>query len=371
MTSIHPALRRLGLSLAAPLLALVVAIVVTSLVLLAVGDPVGDVWGTMFSVPKPRVLSSIVNNAIVYYIAAIAVAIGFRMNLFNIGVEGQYRVATFVAALVAGQAFLPGILNVVLAILVAMLAGGLWAAVPALLKVYKGVSEVIATIMLNAIALGVVAYGLKRFGQREAGSNTRTTTTIPESSQLDGLQLIPGSPRPVYTLVVLAVLAGLAYWFVLGRTRVGFDLRATGQSETAAVASGVKVRRTVVGAMVASGAVAGLIGMPALFGADHAYGDNFQAGLGFLGIGIALLGRNHPVGIAFAALLWSYLDKQSDSLQVKDISPEIVGITTAVILLAVVIAYEIVRRLERRLEQADVARQLPDQPAPTNAGATA
>ena len=88
MTSIHPALRRLGLSLAAPLLALVVAIVVTSLVLLAVGDPVGDVWGTMFSVPKPRVLSSIVNNAIVYYIAAIAVAIGFRMNLFNIGVEG-------------------------------------------------------------------------------------------------------------------------------------------------------------------------------------------------------------------------------------------------------------------------------------------
>ena len=99
--------------------------VLTSIVLLALGNSVGPVWQVFLSSPMPGVTEAIINDTAVLYLSGVAVAIGFRMNLFNIGVEGQYRVATFVAALVAGQAFLPGILNVVLAILVAMLAGGL------------------------------------------------------------------------------------------------------------------------------------------------------------------------------------------------------------------------------------------------------
>ena len=95
---------------------------------------------------------------------------------------------------------------------------------------------------------------------------------------------------------------------MLGRTRFGFDLRATGRSESAAVASGVNVQRMVVIAMLLSGAVAGLVGMPQLLGASYSYSLDFPAGLGFTGIAIALLGRNHPIGIAFGALLWAYLD---------------------------------------------------------------
>ena len=121
---------------------------------------------------------------------------------------------------------------------------------------------------------------------------------------------------------------------------------------------------------VALGAVAGLIGMPAFFGADHSYGLNFQEGVGFIGIGIALLGRNHPVGIAFAALLWSWLEKASDGLQLRaDVSPALVFIIQGVILLAVVIAYEVVARFERRLEQKQVTRQL--DASVTTEGATA
>ncbi len=351
--------RRIGLSIAAPILALLVAFALTSLVLMALGDPVRDVWITILSKPRPRQITNIVNGAIVLYLSAIAVAVGFRMNLFNIGVDGQYRVASFAAAVFAGQAWLPGWLNIIVAILVAMVAGGFWASIAAYLKVTRGVSEVISTIMLNAIATGLVSWLLLKVAVRKKGSNAISTQVIPESSQLEGWKLIPGASNRIYTLLVLAVLVGFLYWFVLGKTRFGFDLRATGRSESAAVASGVKVKRMVMTSMIASGALAGLVGMPLLFGQDHSYGTTFQAGLGFAGIGIALLGRNHPVGIAFAALLWSFLDTQANALQIRaGVASELVYIIQGIILFAVVIAYEGVRRLDLRLEQQKVAREL-------------
>ncbi len=351
--------RSLLLTLAAPVLALVVAFVVTSLILVAAGDPVGTVWQTLLTPPRPRNVVNILNNASVYYLSAIAVAVGFKMNLFNIGVDGQYRIATFAAAVFAGHGWLPGPLNILVALVIAMAVGGLWAGIAAWLKVKRGVSEVISTIMLNAISAGLVGWGLRQVGSRQEGGNTISTTEIPVSSQLDGLQIVPGAANKVYTLALLAVIVGVVYWVVLNKTRFGFDLRATGQSETAAVASGVKVPRMVMGAMIASGALAGLIGMPAFFGSDHAYGLNFQGGIGFIGIGIALLGRNHPLGIAFAALLWAFLDRTSDSLQLQaGVAPQLVFIIQGVILFAVVIAYEVIRRLDKRMEQTQVAKTL-------------
>ena len=371
MNRLNP--RRILLGLAAPVLALVVAFVITSLILALFGDPVGDVWKTILHVPKPRQTVQIVNAATVYYLSAVAVAVGFRMNLFNIGVDGQYRVAVFAAAVFAGQAWLPGWLNILASIVVAMVAGGLWASIAAYLKVKRGVSEVISTIMLNAIATGVVSWLLLKVADRQEGSNAVNTTQIPDSSQLQGLKLVPGATNRVYTLIALAILVGVAYWFVLGKTRFGFDLRATGRSETAAVASGVKVPRMVMTAMIASGALAGLIGMPLLFGQDHNYGTTFQSGLGFAGIAIALLGRNNAVGIAFASVLWAFLDIQSNALQITaGVAQEIVFIIQGVILFAVVIAYELIRRTDKRLEQQRVSRELAAQPkAPATEGAPA
>ncbi len=367
-------LRRIAMSLAAPVLALVVAFAVTSLVLTLFGDPVIDVWKTILHVPKPRQTVQIVNAATVFYLSAIAVAVGFRMNLFNIGVDGQYRVAVFAAAVFAGQAWLPGVFNVAVAIIVAMVAGGLWAGIAAYLKVRRGVSEVISTIMLNAIATGVVSWLFSKVAQRAEGSNSIETKTIPDSSQLEGLKVIPGATNRVFTLIVLAVVVGFLYWFVLGKTRFGFDLRATGRSESAAVASGVKVPRMVMTAMIASGALAGLVGMPQLFGQDHNYGTTIQSGLGFAGIAIALLGRNNAVGIAFASVLWAFLDIQSNALQIGvGVAQEIVFIIQGVILFAVVIAYELIRRTDIRLEQQRVARALAAQrkAAPATEGAQA
>ena len=360
-------LRKLGLSLAAPVLAILVAFMVTSVVLLLAGDPVVEVWTQLLTVPRPRLVVAIINGATVYYLSAVAVAIGFRMNLFNIGVDGQYRVAAFAAAVFAGQGWLPGPLNILVSLLIAVVAGGLWAGIAGWLRVSRGVSEVISTIMLNAIATGLVSYLLFKVADSTAGSNVTNTKLLPTSSRVPGFPLIPGTPNKIYGFILLSMLIGVAYWVVLNKTRFGYDLRATGRSESAAVASGVNVKRMVLTAMLLSGAVAGLVGMPLLFGQDFSYGTTFQPGLGFTGIAIALLGRNNPVGIAFGALLWSYLEQQSNGLQINvGVSSELVFIIQGVIVLAVVIAYEVVRRAGLRMEQRNVASQLDsDQPGYT------
>jgi len=354
-------LKRIAIGAAAPALAIVIAMVITIAILVAAGNSVSGFMSTIFSVPGPRNIVNIINNSSVLFLSALAAAIGFRMNLFNIGVEGQYRVAVFAAAAFAGQGWLPGPLNVAASIVLAVVCGALWAAIAGVLKVTRGVSEVISTIMLNAIAVSLTAYLLRKWGG--IVGNSIQTHAIPKDSWVPGLSLVPGAPNQVLGLVLVAVVAGIGYSVLLNRSRFGFELRATGASATAAVASGIDVRRMVVIAMLISGGIAGLVGLPLLFGDTHSYGTTFQAGLGFSGIAVALLGRNNPVGIAFGSLLFAFLVEQSSLLEINaGISNDIVAITQGVLVLSVVVAYEIVRRYRQAAEQRSVAEQL----APTD-----
>lgn len=366
--------RRLLLALAAPLLAIVFSLLVTSLILMTTGaQPVATLQAMVEYAGRPRTQALIVNSATTYYFAAVAVAVGFRMNLFNIGVDGQYRLAALLAAALGGSLALPKFLHVTVVIVAAMLVGALWAGFAGYLKVRRGVSEVISTIMLNFVATGIIAYLLApgRLAVTTQGSNNLGTKPIPESGQVPGIGLIPNTPLKVYGLIVLAVIVGIAFWFVINRTRFGFDLRATGMNEAAAVASGVDVRKMVVASMVISGAVAGLVGMPQLLGASYTYSLDFPAGLGFTGIAIALLGRNHPVGIAVGALLWGFLDNSAQILNLRDVPVEIVQITQGVIVLSVVVAYELVRRYRVSAVQRDVGRKLSEDPSPGDGGGPA
>jgi general nucleoside transport system permease protein len=354
-----PRLTRITLGIAAPVLALAAAFLITSLVLLIAGDPVGEVWSTILSVPATRNIANIINSATVLYISGLAVAVGFRMNLFNIGVDGQYRIAAFTAAFVAGEAWLPGYLNTLLAIVAAILVGAAWAGIAGVLRASRGVSEVISTIMLNAISTYLVAYLLRKAAVQEQGSNIIATKEIPEGSRIPAFSLSDQAGTTVYGFVFIAILLGIGYWVMLNRTRFGFDLRATGRSETAATASGINTKRMIIYTMLISGGLAGLVGLPILFGAAYSYGSTFQSGLGFAGIAIALLGRNHPIGIALGALLFAFLDEQSNPLQILvGVAPDIVKITQGIIVLTVVIAYEVVRRIGVRIEQRQVAQAL-------------
>jgi simple sugar transport system permease protein len=320
------------------------------------GDDVAAFWSTLVEWPAQRNLVNIVNYGAILYLSGVAAAIGFKMNLFNIGVEGQYRIAGLAAGWIAGAAWLPGYANTALAIVGAMVVGALWAGIAGWLRVSRGVSEVISTIMLNAIAGAMIGYFINKVGVR-TGVDLHTEN-IPKESWVGTIPLL-GAEGGIYGLSLLAVVVGVVYWALLSRTRFGFELRATGLSESAAIASGVNVKRMIVYTMLMSGAVAGLISLPAMFGTVHNYGQSIQAGLGFAGIAVALLGRNNPVGIAAGALIFAFLREKGNLLNIlAGISPEIVAVTQGVIVLSVVIAYEVVRRYRVRLEQATVAEQV-------------
>jgi simple sugar transport system permease protein len=238
-----------------------------------------------------------------------------------------------------------------------MVVGAVSAGIAGLLRVTSGVYEVISTIMLNEIAGLLVGYLIAKVGV--STGNSTQTKGVPKESWIDGITLFDDSPTKLYGLILLAVVAGIGFQVLLNRTTFGFNLRATGISESAAVAAGVDGKRMVVISMLLSGAVAGAIGMPGLCGQAHNYGTSFQLGVGFSGIAVALLGRNNPVGIAFGALIFAYTSEQAGLLNILvQISPEIVAVTQGIIVLAVVIAYEVVRRYKVRLEQATAAAQM-------------
>ncbi|MFD5076061.1 ABC transporter permease [Streptomyces sp. NPDC058371] len=352
---------RVLLALAGPVIALVAAIALTSVVLLASGKSPFEPYSLMLqqaSYSDVQVL--IINQASMYYLAALAVAIGFRMNLFNIGVDGQYRLAAMMTAVVGAHIALPSFLQIPVLMIVAMCTGAFWAGIAGVLKTTRGVSEVVATIMLNAIATSVIGYLTlsDHFGVQLG--NNMTTGIMKKSGWFPGLDL-GESVGEIYGMVFFAVLAGVLYWLVLNRTRFGFDLRATGASESAAAASGVDAKRMVLTAMLISGAVAGLSGLPLLLGDAHTYSLSFPTGLGFTGITIALLGRNSPVGIAFAALLIAFLDKASPALDYATpvaYEKEIATIMQGLIVFAVVISYEAVRVWGLRRQQKRVGEEL-------------
>ena len=204
------------LALAAPVGALIIAALITSIILIVTGHNPLETFGALVDAfSRPRTVVNTINVGATYYLAAVAVAIGFKMNLFNIGVDGQYRLAAFMAAAVGGAAFmtsLPGPLRIVVTIAVAMLVGAAWAGVAALLKATRGVSEVISTIMLNAIATYIIAFLLKPARLGVAEGNNISTAKIDR-----GRVRADHSARPAGRTA--AVFAGLP-----GRDRRG-DLR--------------------------------------------------------------------------------------------------------------------------------------------------
>ncbi|MEW5992588.1 MAG: ABC transporter permease [Chloroflexota bacterium] len=358
-----PRLRGAAYLLVAPAAAAMLALGVAAGILAAAGaDPIATLRDALAYGLRPETLVAVVNKAIPYYLAGIAAAVGFHLRLFNIGIDGQYRLAAFAAAVIGAAVDLPAPLHLAVIVAVALAVGWGWAAIAGLLLVRRGVNVVISTIMLNAVATGIIAWLLApdRLGTLAPGSNNVTTPSIPESGW------IPAIPTPageLNGLIVMALLVGLGYSFVLARTTVGFEVRAMGMAQPAAVVAGIRAPRLALLAMAASGAIAGLVGLPQLLGASHRFGLDFPTGLAFTGLSVAILGRNHPLGVAIGAVVWAFLERSAQVLDLAGISKEIVTILQAVIVLSIVVAYELVRRLRVRQERRAVAVAVEGLPA--------
>lgn len=340
--------------IAAPVAALLLAFVLGAIIIALTTDKSPwFVYRRMYEYGTTSTsMVSIVNRAVPMYISAVAVAIGFKMGLFNIGVEGQYRMAVLFAAWIGALVNLPPILHVTLIIAVAMAVGALWALPPAILKVKRGVHEVISTIMLNSIAIGVGAWLFAEVFAAADNTINPSTKQLPKSAWAPKL-FQPHDADPITGWVVGAIIIGVLYYLLVQRTRFGYDLRSSGMNPTAAKVSGVDPNSMVVRSMLMSGAAAGLVGLPALMSEYHKYSNDLPTGYGFDGISVALVGRNHPVGMALAALLFGFIDRSALVLDLEGIAKEIIVILQAIIVLSVVVAYEVVKRVEeRRIQRA-------------------
>jgi ABC-type uncharacterized transport system permease subunit len=282
-------------------------------------------------------------QSVPYIFAGLAVALGFRAGLFNIGGEGQIGIGWMVAVVV-GFAFtgLPAVIHLPLAIMLGAVAAGLWAAIAGFLKARTGAHEVITTIMLNYVMYRLSDWLL--CGPLEFVQGTCRTQEIAESAYLP--QFL-GHPVTVHWGFVLALAAAaLTSWFLF-RTKWGFELRTVGANPAAARYGGMSVGRTIVLAMFLSGFLAGMAGVVQGLGITHNIALGFQAGYGFDAIALALLGKSHPVGVTAASLLFGMLRAGAARMQsVAGVPPEIVQIVQALVIVFIA-APEIIRVIFR------------------------
>ena len=259
-------------------------------------------------------LSYTLYYATTFIFTGLAVAVALHGGLFNIGGEGQAMMGGLgcsVVALGLGQ-HLSAIVLLPLMVLAAAATGAVWAAVPAALQAWRGSHIVITTIMFNFIASALLAWLLVG-AMKAPGSMSPETAAFAQAAQLPGMHQLLAAlgiawPRtPLNLSVLLALAAALLVSAFLWHSRAGYELRVVGFSPAAAHYGGIRPRGQVVGAMALSGALAGLVGINELAGVQHRLLLDFVAGAGFTGIAVSLIGRNHPLGIVLAALLFGAL----------------------------------------------------------------
>jgi simple sugar transport system permease protein len=329
-----------------PLLALLIAAVVGDLLIISFGQSPADVfrlfidgtWG------NPYGLGQVVYKATTLTFTGLSVALGIRAGLFNIGAESQLAFGGFCAAMM-GLAMpngTPGVIAVLACVVAAAFGGGLVGAVPGALKARFGASEVIVTIMLNFIVLAFLNWVVSaklhvaemlHTPSIRAGSVERLSAFIPS---------LHGSAAN-FTILFALASALLGGWYLF-RTRAGYELRAVGLQPAAAEYGGVKIGGVFIRAMLIAGALAGVGGTNYVLGYKRYYEEGFAAGAGFLGIAVALVGRNHPVGVLLAAFLFATISQ--GGLAVNAIVPkQMVEVLTGVVIIAVATTVPEVQRL--------------------------
>ncbi len=288
-----------------------------------------------------------------YIFGSLAVALGFRAGLFNIGVEGQLFIGAIFAAFVGYSITgLPAIIHIPLAILAGALGGAIWGFIPGWLKVKTGGHEVINTIMLNFIAFRISDWLLSG-PMRRPDSFNPVSPTIQESAMLPRFFESPIRFHLGFFLALVA--AWLVYW-LLFKTKWGFDLRSVGANPKAARYAGMSIMGTTVLAMSLSGALAGLAGTNEVLGLNHNLAMAFSAGYGFDSIALALLGKSHPLGVVLASLLFGTLRNGATRMQVVAQVPiDIITVLQALIL--VFIAAPAIIRTIYRLREPEVEEE--------------
>ncbi len=330
------------------LLALLAALVIGDVLILSFGQSPAIVyrlllegsWGNAWG------FGQVLFKTTTLIFTGLAVAIGLRAGVFNIGAESQLAAGGFMAALTGLllPTGTPAFIGIVLCMLAAALGGGLVGAVPGALKAKFGAHEVIVTIMMNFVVLALLNYIVAAHLHVSETLRTPNVHTGRFARLADLWPAFHGSAANL--VLIIALLLAALLWFLLFRTRSGYELRAVGLQPAAAEYGGIKVGRVWFSTLVLSGAIAGLGGINYVLGYKGYYEEGFAGGAGFLGIAVALVGRNHPMGVILSALLFATLSQ--GGLAIHALVPkDIVDVLQAAVIIAMAVSVPEVRRLLR------------------------
>ena len=352
-----------------PLIAVIFALLVGAIVILLIGENPIFVYKTLFSnaIGNRDGWGNVLFRATPLIFTGLTVAFAFRCGLFNIGGEGQMYIGTFLATWV-GFTFtnLPALILLPLCILTAAAGGAFWAAIPGILKAKTGVHEVIVTIMMNWIASSLTFFLVLKFKAppTEAMVAAGVKQMIPHTKEIAEAARLPrlynifkflNIDFPAYNQVnvsfFIAIGVAILAYYILWKTNLGYEIRAVGYNPLAAEYGGISVGKNIILAMVISGAFAGLVGTNEVMAFKYRWRQELFTGLGFNGIAVALLGKNHPLGVVLAAILFGILNYGGAIVNIYTagrIPRELIMVLQAVIVIFVVISDEVVKRLIRQ-----------------------
>lgn len=319
------------------LLGIIASLAVFSVILLAFGyDPISSIaglasgsFGSTFLASETFVLMA------PFLLAALSFLVAFKARFYNIGVEGQIYIGALFAYLVGSKlGGFPSVAAIPLVLIAAMAGGILWLALPLFMRIKLQVNEIFPTLVMNFIALDVVNW-LTAGPIKDPNSGNLQTPILPRSTWLP--ILIPGTRFNLGILI--AALVAIGTFFVLFKTVLGYEIRASGANPRAAKSGGVDVSRSILTVGLISGGMAGLAGMVVVNGAEHLLAQNFSPGYGYQGIAVAALGAFHPLGALIASIFYSALSIGGESLQssAAAIPIQLIYILQAIIVLSVLI----------------------------------
>lgn len=338
--------RQLLIEMLVPVLAIFTALLIGAIIIMLTGASVTAAYSGLFrgALGDPKAIANTLVESTPYIFAGLAVALGFKCGLFNIGAEGQLAMGSLFAAW-AGVAFagLPMLIHLPLALLLGWLGGAFWGGIAGFLRARTGAHEVITTIMLNYIAIRLTDYIIKGPMKDPAASAPRTAFIAPSAE----LPFLFGADYRLHAGFLLALLAAVVVWWLLNKSTIGFEIRTVGANPSAAQYAGMSITKNFLLAMALSGGLAGLAGASTVLGLEHNLKAAFTAGYGFDSIAVALLARSNPLSIIPAAIFWGALRNGAGLMQLESgISINLINIVQALVIVFVA-ADQIVRWIYR------------------------
>jgi ABC-type uncharacterized transport system permease subunit len=290
-------------------------------------------------------IGTILNKAVPLILTGLAISVVFQTGVFSMGGEGQLYVGAFVGSLVA--VYVPALspwIHLPLILVFAIAGGALFGAIPGVLKAYLNANEIVTTLMLNFVAILTTSYLVNDVFKDPASGGYARMSYIKADLLLG--KFIPGFSAHAGVLIALAAVVFV--FVLLYKTSIGYELRLVGKNSHFARYGGVNIGKVVIYSIMISGGLAGLAGIVEILGIHNTYKDNFSAGLGFDGIIIALLARNHPIGVLVAALFYAYLQVGAQTMQVGSDMPREVAVIIQVMLVLLVSSQAVFTSIKQR-----------------------